>query len=822
MKSFLVSLLLILASVGMSAQSTKLRGRVTDADTGEGIPFAGVFLKGTTIGVTSDLDGYYTLETRENSTDILVCQLLGYDSQEKRIKSGQFSNVNFTLKLSGNELSSVVIKADNHKVKRLLANIDANRQRNSPELKPHYSCDLYTKMELDLTNAEEQLSGKKFMRQMEFIFDYMDTSTVSGVPYLPTMISESIVKRFHSCNPDKNSETIVANRISGINPENNLLTQFTGSMHLQSDFYKPFVNSFGVEFPSPIQSGGLLYYNYFIIDSLQVDGRKTYLIRYHPKNGISSPALDGEMQIDAYDFAIRSIHAKMKHGGNVNWLRDIVMDVEYRKLPDSSWFYSRDNLYADFSIALSDSSKMISVLGRREQNFKEPSYKAITNKSLKKVEVAGNSNSMDEEYWASVRPYELTQKEKDIYKMVEDIKDLPLYQTVYDIINTLVTGYWDIGKIGIGPYAKIFSFNNLEGFRTRLGIHTSKDFSTKHRWTAYIAYGFGDHSWKGGLGYERMFGKDPTRKLTLEASHDLFQLGRSNSNFTDANILSSVLGKGNAQKLCPLQSFSARYEHEFNINFNFQADIALRRYYSNRFVPMMMSDSSPVHSIATNEIHLSARFSKEETVNRGYFIKTYVHTLHPVLTLDLTGSVKGIRPGDVAFLKPEISVDWKFRIPPLGFSKMKFNAGTIVGEVPYPLLHLHPGNGTYILDRSAFSCMDFFEFASDSWADLFWNHNFYGFFLGKIPLISKLNLREEFSMKLAWGNLSDRNNALKNPAIMEFPLGMKTLGKVPYVELGAGISNIFKIFRVDCFWRLTHKEGARQLFCVTAGLEIRF
>ena len=65
---------------------------------------------------------------------------------------------------------------------------------------------------------------------------------------------------------------------------------------------------------------------------------------------------------------------------------------------------------------------------------------------------------------------------------------------------------------------------------------------------------------------------------------------------------------------------------------------------------------------------------------------------------------------------------------------------------------------------------------------------------------------------------------------MAFPAGMRTLAGVPYVEVGAGISNILRFLRVDCFWRLTHREHevagemvpAPHLFSVTVGAEFRF
>ena len=80
MRKCAIILAMLFACVLAAAQTTKVRGTVTDADTGEPIPFAGIYFKDTTIGLTADIDGRFTLETRDPSVKVLVCQLLGYDT----------------------------------------------------------------------------------------------------------------------------------------------------------------------------------------------------------------------------------------------------------------------------------------------------------------------------------------------------------------------------------------------------------------------------------------------------------------------------------------------------------------------------------------------------------------------------------------------------------------------------------------------------------------------------------------------------------------------------------------------------------------------
>lgn len=839
----LIAASLLIAEIGLHAQTTKVRGRVTD-DSGEPVPFAAVFFEGTTVGITTDLDGEYYLENRNLSDKVLVAQLLGYETVRKTVHAGSFSTVDFTLRLSDNRLAGAHVKADNKKAKRLLAGINANRSRNDPDSHEKYKVKVYNKMELDLTNPETQLSGKALRKRFGFVFDYIDTSSVSGIPYLPIMISETVAEKQHSSNPEVNAERIEANKISGVNPDMNLLSQFTGSMHLKVNFYKDFINAFDVQFPSPIMPSALLYYNYYIIDSLQVDGRKTLVVRYHPKPLVSTPTFDGEMHIDAEDFALRSIHASMRNTVNVNWLRDFVVDASYQRLSDSTWFYKTDGFYADFSMSMRDSSKMLSFIGRRSLTYDVPEFdfEPTVRGSDGPVKVASDAGHMDEDYWQGVRPSPLTEKEQNVYKMVDEIKTLPIYRDLYSIVYTMINGYWDVGSIGFGPVFKLVSYNNFEGWRAHLGMRTSKDWSKRDRFTAYAAFGFGDKTVKGGGSWEHLFGREPWIRLKLLAKYDVFQIGAGDNAIATGNMFASIFGGSHGTRPCLTSDFNAEFEREVNSSFTYGLNLDFRRYYNSGplFVPMFAPDGSALRSVAMNEANFYLRFSKDETVNKGYFIKKSIHSKWPIVQINLRGSVPGLRDGDVGYFAPSVSFHWKLRTPPFGMSNIWADAGTIMGHVPYPMLHVHEGNSTRLINKQSFSCMDFFEFASDTWATVFWYHTLGGYLFGKIPLIRELGLREELSFRATWGQLSERNDGnpdhFANLSDMQAPMlfprvhpsdptrpaYMSSLDRMPYMEAGFGVSNILRFLRVDFFWRLTYRDDPKRNFGWNIGGEFRF
>lgn len=836
--AFLVSLLIFITAQPLSAQSTKVKGRVTDSDSGEGIPFANVFFKGTTIGVTTDLDGFYTMETRDHSVTILSAVILGYESKDVTINNGNFNEVNFKLKSQTEALNAAVVKPDDHYVRWILRQIQNNEYRNNPEERNRYECDTYSKMELDLTNADEQIRNKLLRRNFGFVFDYMDTSVISGQPYLPVMISETASRFYHRNNPILKREVIKASQVSGINDES-IVAQFTGNMHVKTNFYDNFISIFSVHLPSPLSHTGTVYYNYYLVDSLKIGGRKTYKIRFHPQKDVSSPTFDGEMTIDAKDFALREMHARLKKGTNVNWVRDFVVDVTHQILPDSTWFYKQDKLYVDFSLAMSDSSKMVSFLGNRQIDYSNPAFdkdfpervvKADSDVILDNDVIAKNSS---EDYWQAVRPDPLSVKEQNIYVMVDSIKNVPLYNNIYTVINTIINGYYNTKYVGFGPYFRVYSFNGREGARFQFGARTTADFSKKIRLTGFTAIGTRDKEMKGGGSVEFMFNNVRTRKLTISGKHDFVQLGKGEGAFTESNILSSVLSKGGAKRSMA-NEFTISYEHEWYQGFENTISLETRTIFSNEQVTMFKPNSLSQKSVSFNQIHYKARFSWQEVVARGTFEKSHFATDYPIVTVNLFGALKGITHNDYGYFRSEVSAQYRLQIPPLGVSEFRLTSGKIFGVVPYPLLKLHEGNDTYYFDNTSFACMDYYEFASDTWVTLFWEHNFRGFFLGKIPLLKKLKWRESVEMRAAYGTLTNKNNGILGSryaanAPMLFPEGMQNLNK-PYVELGAGISNIFKIIRVDAFWRLTHryheinglKAEVDHPFTINVGLVLDF
>lgn len=814
-------LFLLLVPFTVMAQSTRVRGVVRDAATGEPLPFAGVYFDGTTIGISTDMEGRYSLETRRPDAQILTAQLLGYESVSLPVTPGAFSEIDFLLKPDPRQLEGAVVRPDDRYIKSILRLIDEAREKHDPDNAPDWKSTVYTKIEFDLTNMEDVLSVGALGRNLGFVRDYADTSAITGQSFIPAILSENRSDVYHSARPSFTREFTRASRISGIPDENNAVKQFSGTYLLKTNFYKSSIGVFNLVIPNPIASSSRMFYNYFLVDSLQVEGRKTYVLRFHPKKLVTSPTLDGEMHIDAEDFGIRSVHASLSGNSNVNWIRHFNVDLENRRLPDGRWFYGTENLFLDFSVTASDNSRLISILGRRSMHYEEPDFTPLENREALQNENAVVMRDVirgDDAYWDAVRPYPLSAREKGIYKMVDEIQETDFYKWTYGFLDTFITGYWEVPALNFefGRWARTVTWNDFEGLRLQVGGRTLYTMSDKIRLSGYLAYGFKDKRLKGMAEAEWQIRRERTRKLTLTYKDDYERLGAGTGVFSAPNIFSSIISPALANKQTYVRSAKLHYEHEFHPSVNADLQWLSQRMWSNPNVPIYAVDGSRTVMEYMDAHALSAflRFSFDEKVHRNYFRKTYLFTKYPILEVGVTKGFKGITENDFAYTKAESILTWRVPSTAVGFGYLYLKGGIIWGNVPHTLLNLHAGNATFFYDKHAFSCMEAYEFASDRWISGFYEHNFNGFFLGKIPLLKKLDWREVATVRFAWGDLSETNrqNALQETGVLN----------TPYVEAGVGIGNILRIFRVDCFWRLTHREEAKRNFCVNLGVDVSF
>ncbi|MEE4196435.1 MAG: DUF5686 family protein [Bacteroidales bacterium] len=812
---YLIILLLLFVNM-LSAQTTKVRGIITDAENGDPIPFVNVTFQNSTIGTISNTNGEYFIESRE-SHDSLLVSFVGYKPQKISITPHRYQVLNFQLEPNVYEIEEIVILPSENPAHAILRNIIANKEKHNPRKYDSYIYELYNKVEIDLNNVNDQLKNNRLFKDFQFIFDYTDTSAITGKPYLPIFITESFSEYFYQKNPKTEREIIKATKISGV--ENESISQFTGKMYQKINIYENFERVFEPGFVSPIADFGLYYYKYYLIDSAFIDNLWCYHLSFVPKRK-QERTFHGDFWVHDTTFAIKKIQMRMAEDVNINFINDFVAVYEYQQINDSVWFMNNEKLFFDFNLT----DRSLGFFGKKTTHYSNIRINTELPEHVKKINdnviVEEHAIINDENYWTKYRPIDLTAQEKKIYEMVDSIKQVPIYKTYEKVVMMFGMYHYEVGLFELGPYYKTFSYNEIEGNRFRLSGRTSNNFSTNLMINAHIAYGEKDDRFKYGGGFIYLFDKNPRLAVGSQYKYDIQQLGQSPNALTEDNFFTSLLRRNPNYKLTMVEDFNIFIEKEWFQGFSNMLSYHYRSIEPTTYIPFQKTtpgDTLIFRDITTSELTLNIRLAKNEKYLRGEFERINLGTNDPVLNFTFTAGLKDFLGSGYEYYKINLNLAHKVPISPLGYFKYILDAGQVFGTVPYPLLKLHEGNETYAFDRYAFNMMNYYEFASDRYMSLYAEHHFQGFFLNKIPLMRKLKWREVVSGKALIGSLSNRHEE-----IMDFPKGLYQVND-PYLEAGVGIENIFKIFRVDAWWRLSYLDHENiERFGLRATVQIIF
>jgi hypothetical protein len=220
-----------------------------------------------------------------------------------------------------------------------------------------------------------------------------------------------------------------------------------------------------------------------------------------------------------------------------------------------------------------------------------------------------------------------------------------------------------------------------------------------------------------------------------------------------------------------------------------------------------------VPDITTTELSAEFRWSPKQQFYQGKRFRVPIINRYPIFKLRYIAGIQGLVKGEYNYHNINLNIEKRTYLNQIGFTDVLFEAGYIFGKVPYPLMTIHRANQTFSYQFASYNLMNFMEFVSDHFISANVEHKFNGFFFNKIPLLKRLKLREVITGKVLYGGVRNENNPEFNRTTLKFPVDLDsrllttyTLNKTPYVEVSAGIMNIFKLIRVDFVKRLTYLD----------------
>ncbi len=799
-----------LLGVAAAAQTTKITGVVTDATTGEPLPFVNVAFVDSKIGTVTDFDGRYTLDTYY-ATDSIRALAVGYTARTLPVKRDKQQVIDIAL-TAGLELAAVEIRpSGENPAFAILRKVVRHKPVNNREKLEAYEYHAYNKIEFDLNNITEEFTQKKLFKPFAFIFDNIDSTDAK--PYLPIFMTETLSEVFYRQKPKARKEYIRGTKVSGI--ENESVSQFMGDMYQNVNIYDNFLVIFGKNFVSPIADGGRGFYDYYLTDSAFVGKFWCYKIEFKPKRP-QELAFMGEMWINDTTYAVKRVQAGIAQGANLNFVQGFEVRQEYDQVRNEVWMLVRDELVVDINV-IRDTGKpnknpVQGFYGRRTATYKEFTINEPRPEKfyegVDEVVMEIDPLSLGADYWDQNRHVPLTAKEHAIYHMVDTMKTIPRFRTYVDIISTIVTGYYERGKVEFGPYFTTFSFNPVEGTRFRLGGRTSNSFSTWVEFEGYTAYGLLDERFKFGLATRGFISKQPRLLYRASYKHDVEQLGQSVNAFRNDNILGSVFRRNPNTKLTDVEEWKGSLEREWFSGFTNEVMVRYRTLQAlgdlryERFSLLPEPHIEHIGSIRTAEVSLNTRFAYGEKYVSGEFDRVAIGiNKYPTIETHMAYGVPGLLNSDYEYVKLVGRIYRRWQLGAVGWMRTTVEGGRIWGTLPYPLLVVHTGNETFYYDDVAFNTMNFFEFISDRYVQFFAEHHFEGLFFNRVPLFRRLKWREVATFKAVAGDLDNKHL----DALLLLP-GMYTLYNGPFLEASAGIENILKVLRVDLVWRLRYND----------------
>lgn len=814
---------------------TKVGGHVYDENNNP-IAYANVIFKGSSEGTITNENGRFYLESDENWDAILIT-FIGYETIDFLLENKVKLDFDFTLKESAAQLDEVVLISGKQPKKNnpaiaILRKIWENKRENGLKRFKQYEYDKYEKVEFDLNTIDSALIKSKLFRGMEFVFDQVDTSSVTGKTYLPMFINEAASVVYGDNVIKKKREVLKGNKNSGFS-DNQVIIDFVDDLYADYDIYENYLKFFDKSFVSPLSRTGIQTYNYVLSDSAFIDNKWCYNIIYYPRRK-NELTFKGDFWVNDSTYAIKEINLQASKSANINWVKEIYIEQEFEVLNDSLFLIKRDYMMSDFAFSKKEKSR--GVYGKRTTLYNNYKFDVEKGKKFYDIDVDEynlETYNRDDDFWNKNRLEVLNEDERGVYKMLDTLKTVKKYQRLYNLGSILSSGYIEFNKLPLdyGPIFSTFGFNEVEGFRLRTGGRTYFGRNDLWRVEGFLAYGFKDDKFKYGISGKWLI--DRKNRLIISGGNrrDVEQIGASLTTSTDvlgrSLASSSIVGTGSNDKLTSINLTSFAIEMEPSKNFIVRLGANYRT----------LESASPTFSLDYVDPESPTGFSSEikqfeSSLSLFYFPKRKMSDFgverHEAnddfarIFAQISKGDKSMFNSDFDYTKIQFSFSKPWQVGGFGRMTTAIELGKTYGEVPLGLLSVVPGNQSYFSIYNTFAQLDFYEFVTDTYASFHLEHNFNGRLFSRIPFLRKLNLREIVGIRGVWGEISQENIALNttsNPNSIPLIAPKDEL----YYEYSLGIGNIFKVFRIDFNFRGNYLDNpdARK-FGVTGTFGFHF
>jgi hypothetical protein len=845
-------LLLLIFSLAIDAQT--IRGVVVDEETGDSIPHPGLQYKKGKVVVSGGSDGSFSIPRLND--EYLTVSAVGYKTLQILIGPNTPARMRITLKPDTKRLKEVTVRGKKGKYSRknnpaveLMKRVIAAKKRNDLENHDYYRYDKYQKLTLavnDITPAEvEKEKGKN----RQWLVNQIEFCPYNNKLILPLSVDETVTQHIYRKDPKKEKTIVLGQRATGVNDliqTGEMLNTMLKDVFTDVDLYDDQIRLLQYPFTSPIGKDAIAFYRFYIVDTVYVDRDECYHLEFTPNNQ-QDFGFRGELWVlTDSTLHVKKCRLSLPRKSDVNFTDNLSVTQEFTKLPNGEWVLTTDDMYVEMSV-VDFLTKAVVIRTTRMTDY---AFDPIPDKAFKgkaKVKYDPSSRMRGDDFWADNRTVELTGSERGMGTFIDNLTKTKGFKYLLFGMKVLIENYVETGGkthpslVDIGPINTMVSTNFIDGMRTRLSAQTTANLNPHLFVSGYYARGWDSRKnyYKGQVTYsfnkkEYMPWEFPKRTLTFTSTYDVCSPSDKFMPTDKDNVFTSFKWTDvDKMMFYNRQELAFEYEQDWGfkttVRLKTEENEACGKLY---FTPLSLYDAETPAiehgKIRTTEASIELRYAPGETYVNTKQRRLKINYDPPVFTLSHTVGVKGVLGGDYNYNFTEASVYKRFWLNSWGKLDVTLKGGIQWNKVPFPLLIMPAANLSYIVEDETFNMINNMEFLNDRYAslDVSWDLN--GKIFNRIPLIKKLKWREWLGVKVLWGTLTDKNNPTLaanagDPLLMQFPEGSYVMDPHrPYIELIAGIHNIFKIFHVQFVHRLNYnglptakKNGVRLMMRFT-------
>lgn len=851
MKKILILFLLVLSQV---AGAQTITGVVVEEATGDTIPFPSVQYKKERIATSGNVNGRFSVKRLNGEK--LTFSAVGYQELTILIGPNTPSEMRITLKTDTKQLKGVTVKSKRSKYSRknnpaveLMKRVIAAKKRTDLANHDYYQFNKYQKITLAINDIKPSELENEKLKNKKWLLNQIETCPYNNKLILPLSVDETVTQNIYRKDPKTEKSIIMGQNSSGVNDlieTGDILNSVLKDVFTDVDLYDDQIRLLQYPFTSPIGKDAIAFYRYYIVDTVYVDRDKCFHLQFLPNNQ-QDFGFRGELWI----LADSTLHVKrcnltLPKKSDVNFVDNLQIIQEYTRLPEGEWALTTDDMFVEMSIA-KFLSKAIVIRTTRMSDYAFDELPDKLFKGKTKVLHEANARMRDETFWDKYRSVELTKSESSMDAFINNLSQQKAFKYIIFGVKAFIENFVETGsqnhpsKVDIGPINTLISSNFIDGVRTRISAQTTANLNPHWFLSGYYARGWDSRKdyYKGELTYsfnkkEYLPREFPKRTLTFTSTYDVCSPSDKFMH-TDKDNVFTALKWTTVDKMMFYNRQQLSFEREEE--WGFRTTISLKTEENEAcgnllFKPLSMVGNEDAMNgpgkFRTTEARIEFRYAPGETFINTKQRRLPVNLDAPVFTLSHTTGIKGVLGGDYNYNFTEASIYKRLWLNSWGKIDILAKGGIQWNKVPYPLLIMPAANLSYIINDETFNLINNMEFLNDRYAslDVSWDMN--GKLFNRIPLLKKLKWREWLEIKCLWGTLTDKNNPTLaanagDHTLMEFPEGSYIMNsKRPYIELIAGIHNIFKIIHIQYVHRLNYnhlptatKNGVRLMVRLT-------